>query len=194
VDALKDEAAKNRQLAFLGIVTQAKSFVILIDMSGSMEDYDQLMARTVSELLGQMDSDYRCQIIGFQGHVQGEVKPTLTPWQTPNQLAPMTDPNIESAKQFSTSLIGHFQGGTPTYLALRTALDYPAEAIFLMTDGEPTDIEDWRAIVRQITRENGGRKKIFSVAIGDYRKIPDLVDFLDALSKENGGKFLGVSD
>jgi hypothetical protein len=53
VDALKDEAAKNRQLAFLGIVTQAKSFVILIDMSGSMEDYDQLMARTVSELLGQ---------------------------------------------------------------------------------------------------------------------------------------------
>jgi hypothetical protein len=194
VDALKDEAAKNRQLAFLGIVTQAKSFVILIDMSGSMKDYDHLMARTVGELLGQMDNGYRCQIIGFQGHVEGEVKPALIPWQPPIQLVPMTDPNIESAKQFSNSLIGHFQGGTPTYLALRTALDYPAEAIFLMTDGEPTDIEDWRAIVRQITIKNGGTKKIFCVAIGDYRKFPDLVEFLDVLSRQNNGKFLGVSD
>jgi len=194
VDALRAESSKNRQLAFLGIVTQSKSFVILIDMSGSMKDFDHLVRKTLGELLGQMDATYRCQIIGFQGHVQDRMPPTLTAWQPAGQLAPMDDTNMPVALAFADSLIGRFASGTPTYLALQTALGYDAEAIFLLTDGEPNDIEDWREINSRITRENAGRKKIYTVALGDYRKLPDLVSFLDELSRENGGKFLGVSD
>jgi uncharacterized protein YegL len=96
--------------------------------------------------------------------------------------------------KFVEQLEGDFDGGTPTYLVLNKALDYDTEAIFLLTDGEPTDIEYWPEIVKRITQENGGRKAIFSIALGYYRKLPELVDFLDALSKENNGKFLGVSD
>jgi uncharacterized protein YegL len=77
---------------------------------------------------------------------------------------------------------------------LSTALAYPAEAIFLLTDGEPTDIENGWEIVSRITQENSGRKKIYSIAVGNYRKLPELVAFLDELSSQNGGKFLGVSD
>lgn len=194
VDALRAESSRNRQLAFLGIVTQAKSFVILVDMSKSMEDYDHLARKILGELVGQMDGGYRCQIIGFQGHVKDRMQPTLTAWQPTGQLAAMNDAARNAALAFGDSLVGRFASGTPTYLALQTALNYDVEAIFILTDGEPTDIQDWSEINTRITRENAGRKKIYTVAVGNYRRLPDLVSFLDELSRKNGGKFLGVSD
>ena len=194
VQELESEVEKSRRLAFLGIVTRSKSFVILLDTSGSMEDYDKLVARTVGELLSQMGDAYRCQLIGFQGDARDALHPTLTEWQPAGELAPMTPENIASAKAFAKRLVGKFRSGTPTYLALETALRYPAEAIFLLTDGAPTDVDHWSTIVYNITRANAGKKKIFCVAIGDYRADPALVEFLDTLAKTNGGKFLGVSD
>ena len=71
---------------------------------------------------------------------------------------------------------------------------HQGQPLVFATDGEPNDIESWQEINSRITRENAGRKKIYTVAIGNYRKLPDLVSFLDELSRENGGKFLGVSD
>jgi uncharacterized protein YegL len=194
LQAQQAEAERNRQLAFLGIVTEAKSFVILLDMSGSMREYEGITRKTLGELLGQMNDNYRCQIIGFQGHAETNIKPTLRAWQTPNNLASMTKQNTAAALTFADGLIAQFRGGTPTYLALETALRYDSEAIFLMTDGEPNDIEDWQEIVRRITRLNGGRKKIYSIAIGEYRKAPELGLFLEELARKNSGKFLGVSD
>lgn len=192
---LRLEAERNRQLAFLGIVTKAKSFVVLIDLSKSMSDYQHLMLRTVSELIGQMDKSNTCQILTFQGHVSDwQRPPRLMNWAPKGEMRSMDEANKESAMAFVEGLEGKFDGGTPTYLVLNEALKYDAEAIFLLTDGEPTDIEYWPEIVKRISQENGGRKAIFSVALGYYRKLPELVDFLDALSKENDGKFLGVSD
>jgi hypothetical protein len=193
-DAMSTESSRNRQLAFLGIVSDAKTFVILVDMSGSMKDYDHLVRKTLAEIVDQMDGAYQCQIIGFQGHLQDRMQPTLTTWQPAGRLAMMDDPNRAAALKFGDSLTGQFASGTPTYLALSTALGYPAEAIFLLTDGEPTDIENGWEIVSRITQENSGRKKIYSIAVGNYRKLPELVAFLDELSSQNGGKFLGVSD
>jgi len=189
------EAAKNRQLAFLGIVTKAKSFVVLIDMSKSMRDYQHLMLRTVDELIGQMDTSNSCQFITFQGHVSDtRIPPKLTTWANPGTLRVMDDANRSSATEFVHGLEGRFDGGTPTYQVLNAALEYDADAIFLLTDGEPTDLDYWQDIVVRITKENGGRKSIYSIALGYYRKLPELVDFLDTLSKENNGKFLGVSE
>lgn len=194
LDALRAEASKNRQLAFLGIVSTAKSFVILVDMSKSMNDYEHLVRKTLGELLEQMDESYRVQIIGFQGHAQDRVLPKLTEWQPAGSLAPMNAGNIKSALNFGDHLLGNFDGGTPTYLALHTALKYDAEAIFILTDGEPTDIKDGQEIITRITKENTERKKIYTVAVGNYRKLPELVSFLEGLSQKNQGKFLGVSD
>jgi hypothetical protein len=192
---LRLETERNRQLAFLGIITKAKSFVVLIDLSKSMSDYQHLMLRTVGELIGQMDESNTCQILTFQGHVSDwQRPPRLMSWAPKGDLRSMDEANKQSAMDFVESLEGKFDGGTPTYMVLNEALRYDAEAIFLLTDGEPTDIEYWQEIVKRITQENGGRKAIFSVALGYYRKLPELVDFLDALSKENDGKFLGVSD
>lgn len=194
------EEEKQKLLAFLGIVTEAKSFVVLFDMSGSMESFEELAKKTMSDLLAQMDSTYQCQIIGFQGHAKHPViPPTLTSWQPPRNTVAMDATNVQMAEEFCARLAGNVRGGTPTYMALVEALNYPVEAIFLMTDGEPNDFENgsellWPTIVERITSLNAGQKKIFCVAIGYYRKREDFVDFLDALSRENGGKFIGVSD
>jgi hypothetical protein len=202
VEKEKDEKEDKKQklLAFLGIVTEAKSFVVLVDMSGSMEDYEELAQRTIDDLLGQMDDSYQCQIIGFQGHATDNVTPpTLTSWQAPGTTAAMDQGNIALAKDFSARILANVRGGTPTYMALVEALSYPVEAIFLLSDGEPNDFENgmeilWPDIVSRITKLNAGQKKIFCVALGYYRKKEDFVDFLDALSKENGGRFIGVGD
>ena len=111
----------------------------------------------------------------------------------------MDQANLEQAKEFSSRLLDNVRGGTPTYMALVEALTYPVEAVFLLTDGEPNDFENgmeipWPEIITRVTNLNGGQKKIFCVALGYYRKKEDFVDFLDALSKENGGKFIGVGD
>jgi Mg-chelatase subunit ChlD len=192
LEAQEADSARNRQLAFLGIVTECKSFVILLDMSGSMNEYEHLARKTLSELVGQMNDQYHCQIIGYQGDQANQV--ITTQWQQDGKLASMSPSNVTSALAFGDSLIGNFGGSTPTFHALKTALNYNAEAIFIMTDGEPTDVDDWKSIVHQITRMNNGSKKIYSVAIGNYRAKPELVEFLEELARKNKGKFLGVSD
>jgi hypothetical protein len=192
LEAQEADSARNRQLAFLGIVTECKSFVILLDMSGSMNEYEHLARKTLSELIGQMNDQYQCQIIGYQGDQANQV--ITTQWQQDGKLASMSPSNVTSALAFGDSLIGNFGGSTPTFHALKMALNYNAEAIFIMTDGEPTDVDDWKSLVHQITRLNNGSKKIYSVAIGNYRAKPELVEFLEELAKKNKGKFLGVSD
>ncbi len=42
--------------------------------------------------------------------------------------------------------------------------------------------------------KNSGKKKIYCVAIGKYRKEAKLVEFLEELARSNSGKFLGFSD
>jgi hypothetical protein len=41
--------------------------------------------------------------------------------------------------------------------------------------------------------KNSGKKKIYCVAIGKYRKEAKLVEFLEEIARLNSGKFLGVS-
>lgn len=194
LEAERAESERKRQIAFLGIVSEAKSFVILLDMSGSMQSYEHLMRKTLGELLDQMDGAYRCQIIGFQGHDETPIPVELHEWQKPTNLAAMDARGKADALGFGDKLMAQFQGGTPTFRALQSALAYSSDAIFLMTDGAPNDIEDWQEIVNRITELNRGRKKIYCVAIGEYRRSPELVSFLDELSRKNSGKFLGVSD
>ena len=61
-----------------------------------------------------------------------------------------------------------------------------------MSDGAPTD-NPIQEILDDITRVNGGRMEIDTVAIGDYNKYPPLVLFLQELAKRNRGAFTGVS-
>lgn len=176
------------EFSILGLATQAKSFVIVIDMSGSMLSYSALMIKSVLEVLEPLDESNEFAIIGYQGN------PSPVLWNYPDgtDLIQATPENLEVARAFTQSLARRFSGSTPTHFALMSAMQYSAKSIILMSDGEPDNSPAF--IIQDIASLNRlRRKEIHTVAIGDYTQNRGLVMFLQELAKQNGGDFVGVS-
>ncbi len=176
------------EFSILGLATEVKSFVIVIDMSGSMLQYEELMVRSVLEILKPLDETNQFAIIGYHGNPQ----PVL--WSFPNgtKLLPATKENLKLAEAFTLSLVRKFVGSTPTHFALQAALEYPASAVILMSDGEPNSPPGF--IIQNISELNQFRRtEIHTVAIGDYTHNRNLVLFMQTLARVNGGDFVGVS-
>ena len=183
-----EELVASVDFSILGLVTEAKSFVIVIDMSGSMLAYSDLMIKTVLELLEPLDETNQVAIIGFQG----DPSPVL--WNYPNrsQLMKATPENLRQAGEFAIGLASRFAGSTPTLAALQAALEYKADAIILLSDGQPDDNPAF--IIQDISGKNRFLKmEIHTVAIGDYTENRSLVMFMQTLAKQNNGDFVGVS-
>jgi len=176
------------EFSILGLATEVKSFVIVVDMSGSMLQYEDLMVNSVLEVLEPLDESNEFAIIGYHGNPQ----PVL--WSFPNNrgLVPATRENLELATSFTQSLVRKFVGSTPTHFALQAALEYPSSAIILMSDGEPNTPPGF--IIGSITELNRIRQtEIHTVAIGDYTHNRNLVLFMQTLARLNSGDFVGVS-
>ncbi|MEE4218935.1 MAG: vWA domain-containing protein [Xanthomonadales bacterium] len=176
------------EFSILGLASEKKSFVIVIDMSGSMLSYTDLMVESVLDMLEPLDESNEFAIIGYQGN------PSPTLWSFPDRsgLVQATPANLDDAKNFVLSLARRFSGSTPTHYAVLSALQYPAEAVILLSDGEPDNAPGF--IIQDITGLNRyENKEIHTVAIGDYTQNRGLVMFLQTLAKQNGGDFVGVS-
>jgi hypothetical protein len=175
------------EFSILGLATEAKTFVIVVDMSGSMLSYTELMIKSVQEVLEPLDESNQFAIMGYQGN------PAPVLWTYPDRgLVQATPENLDSAREFTRSLARRFSGSTPTHYALLSALEYPAEAVILMSDGEPDNAPGF--ILQDIAGLNRyENKEIHTVAIGDYTQNRGLVMFLQTLARQNGGDFVGVS-
>jgi len=175
------------EFSILGLATEAKTFVIVVDMSGSMLSYTELMIKSVQEVLEPLDETNQFAIMGYQGN------PAPVLWTYPNRgLIQATPENLDSAREFTRSLARRFSGSTPTHYALLSALEYPAESVILMSDGEPDNAPGF--ILQDIAGLNRyENKEIHTVAIGDYTQNRGLVMFLQTLAQQNGGDFVGVS-
>lgn len=176
------------KFSILGLSSQVKSFVLVIDMSGSMLSYEDLMVRSVFEVLEPLDESMQFAIVGYQGNPEPQI------WRYPgeNRMLSATQENLEQARVYTQTLGRRFEGSTPTDFALQAALDYPASAIILMSDGAPNSPPGY--ILEKITRLNQIRQtEIHTVAIGDYTHDRNLVMFLQTLSRLNYGDFVGVS-
>jgi hypothetical protein len=176
------------EFSILGLATQVKSFVIIIDMSGSMLQYEKLMIESVLEILKPLDETNQFAIIGYHGNPQ----PVLWSFPTGNKLLPASKENLQLATSFTQSLVRKFVGSTPTHFALQAALEYPSSAIILLSDGEPNSPPGF--IIENITQLNQFRRtEIHTVAIGEYTHNRNLVLFMQTLARLNGGDFVGVS-
>jgi hypothetical protein len=175
------------EFSILGLATEAKSFVIVVDMSGSMLSFSELMIKSVLEVLEPLDSSNEFAIIGYQGN------PAPVLWTYPDRgLVQATPANLDTAREFTRSLARRFSGSTPTHYALLSALQYPADAIILMSDGEPDNAPGF--IIQDIATLNRyENKEVHTVAIGDYTQNRGLVMFLQTLAHQNDGDFVGVS-
>ena len=176
------------EFSILGIASEVKSFVIVIDMSGSMLAYEDLMIESVLEILKPLDESNNFAIVGYHGNPQ----PLLWRFPTGNKLLTANKENIELAEAFTQSLVRKFVGSTPTHFALQAALEYPSSAVILMSDGEPNTPPGF--IIENITQSNQFRQtEIHTVAIGDYTHNRNLVLFMQTLARLNNGDFVGVS-
>ncbi len=187
-EQLEKQIENSVKFALLGITTKANSFIVVMDMSGSMEQYTDIMKKTVHQIMEPLTNKNKFQIIGYQG---GNSGPDLHSWQTPYNIADMTPGNKTKADRFVSDMSQKYGGGTPTWKALDEALNYDADAIILLTDGAPDSKAD--KIINDITRKNSGKKEIHTVALGDYNSDKSLVDFLMELAKQNRGGFVGIS-
>ncbi len=176
------------EFSILGLASESKSFVIVVDMSGSMINYQDLMIRSVLDILAPLNESNEFAIVGYQGNPQ----PVL--WRFPGgeSLLRATPDNLHQAREFTRGLARKFVGSTPTHFALQAAMEYPASAIILMSDGEPNSPPGF--IIENISNRNQFRQtELHTVAIGDYTHNRNLVLFLQTLSRLNNGDFVGVS-
>jgi hypothetical protein len=176
------------EFSILGLASEAKSFVIVIDMSGSMINYADLMLRSILDILEPLDESNRFAFVGFHGN------PMPALWRFPGDgsLLQATEENLLQAREYARSLTRKFVGTTPTHFALQAALEYPSSAVILMSDGEPNTPPGF--IIQDITALNQFRQtEIHAVAIGDYTHNRNLVLFMQTLARLNNGDFVGVS-
>jgi len=153
------------EFSILGLATESKSFVIVVDMSGSMLSYTDLMVKSVLEVLEPLDDSNDFAIIGYQGNPS----PVLWTYPDGGGLAQGTPVNLDAARGFVQSLARRFAGSTPTHYAVLSAMQYPADAVILMSDGEPDNAPGF--IIQDITGLNRyENKEIHTVAIGDYKR------------------------
>lgn len=176
------------EFSLLGINTDQKSFVIVVDLSGSMDAYANLMIRSVLEILQPLDDSNEFAILGYSG--MGSTR--IMTFPSASRMATGSAENLSRAAAFTRNLADNFGGSTPTHGALLRALQYPADAVILISDGAPDG--NPATIMEDVSRLNARlRKEIHTVALGDYTGDRDLVLFLQGLARRNGGDFVGVS-
>lgn len=201
---------KNRKTALLGIETKAKSFAIVIDLSGSIKgggrgggrDWRPTVERYVNRLLNSLDDDAKVQLIGYHTVVtNNRLREDYIVHPRQGQTVTLNDRSRTVAKNRVKSMLRAAGGGTPTLGALLLAMRQPVEAIILISDGVPTPTVARRVsksqlrqhrlrVVRDVTRTNGQRREIHAVAVGPFWDNPDLLDFLLEITVKNKGQLI----
>ena len=172
------------EFSILGLGTDKKDVVIVVDMSGSMTNHSSKVIAAINEILDQMTPEHRFAIIGYRGG------PIYSTYPSNGRQTAVTVSSITGAREFVRRLPRKFGGGTPTNSAMMKALDLNPEAIILMSDGAPDDAGQ-RQIVSNVTRKNRGKAEIHTVAIGDYTEDQKLTLFLQEMALNNDGDFVG---
>jgi len=180
---------------FLGLKTDKKRILFLVDMNKYLAVHESLVRRTVIRAMESLQSGYEFAILGFQQQDSG---PKYFRWPADGSLASMTDRARSDATAFLGSLSKKFEGSSSLINAFNVAFQSPADAIVLISDGLPNpafnnNLSPGR-LVRSITVSNSKAKEIHSVTVGDYFKYRGTIEFMESLARANGGSFLALSD
>ncbi len=171
---------------YYGLPVRARRLVFVIDISGSMHGPRLDMAkRELTSVIGKMPPKNDFSIVVFDHQV--------IVWQ--RDLIPATPANKDSAMQY----VGRLQsrGRTATYDALDAAFRFDAEAIFFLTDGEPTcgRVVDPTQITNLVTQANRLRRlSIYTIGLapGPVGSVFDA--FLKTLAEQNYGSYRRVDE
>ena len=172
------------EFSILGLATNKKEVVVVVDMSGSMRSHRDNVERALNEILDVLKPDNRFAIIGYRGG------PTYDDFPRGGTFTRADANSVSQARRFVDGLSRRFGGGTPTQSAMVRALNMRPEAVILISDGAPDDGSPGE-IIANVRNQNRGRAEIHTVAIGDYTTDKALTLFLQELAVQNRGDFVG---
>ena len=189
------EGSNQVTFRFLGLKTDRKRILFLVDMNAFLAGHEALVRRTVIRGMESLQSGYEFAIMGFQQQDSG---PVYYRWPADGGLAGMTDRSRAQAVGFLQGLSRKFEGSSSLLSAFEQAFRSPADAIILVSDGLPNPAFNENlspgSLVRRITRANSGGKEIHAVTVGDYFKYRGTVEFMESLARANAGGFLALAE
>jgi hypothetical protein len=204
------QQAANR---FAGVDLHGRRVVLLVDRSGSMAAVDARtsdpqkwpeLCRTVGHVLHSLPEAEKFQLIVFSDEV-------AYPLGKEGEWLPKTP---ESGRQVEAALLRvPPEGNTNLYAGMAAAFRFKSQGldtIFLFSDGlpnvgpglppnPPPDEPSQSALLGKHLRDqlrtqwNKDAPKVRIHSIGFFYESPNLGAFLWALSRENGGSFVGMS-
>lgn len=179
---------------FLGLKTDKTRILVLVDMNKYLADHEALVAKTVIRALDSLKSGYEFGILGFQ---QLDSGPRYHRFPENGGLLAMNPANRAQAKRFAHQLAGKFAGSSSLRDAFAQALETPAEALILLSDGLPNPAYNGglppRALIQDIVLANTRGVEIHAVTIGDYFKYKGTVEFMENLARASSGGFLALA-
>jgi hypothetical protein len=189
------EGSNQVTFRFLGLKTDKKRILFLVDMNKFLAGHETLVRRTVIRAMESLQSGYEFAILGFQQQDKG---PEYYRWPADGTLVNMTDQARSDAKVFLQTLSRKFEGSSSLLDAFNVAFQSPADAIILISDGLPNpafnnNLSPGR-LVRSITVSNSKGVEVHAVTVGDYFKYRGTIEFMESLARANGGSFLALSE
>ena len=170
--------------SYYGLPLYARRVVFVIDISGSMAGPRLAMAqRELTSVVSGLPEDASLGLVAFSTQV--------LPWR--KELAGATQANKQDAYRFINRLMA--RGRTATYDALEVAFHYDAEAIYLLSDGDPNHgkIVNPAGIIMAISGPNRGRRvSIYTIGIAPGAAEGANELFMKTLADQNFGLYKRV--
>ncbi len=169
------------EASFLGLHDKGKSFIFLIDCSGSMANHSALrVAKSeVKTTLAGLESTQKFQILFFnERHYLLRIRNDQT-----NKLYLANDINRTLANQFINGIQANL--GTKRITAIRRGLAMKPEVLFLLTDADnPLSARD----LSEIKKLNKSKTRIHCIEFG---KGSQLIrgNYLQRLAQQNKGSY-----
>ena len=194
VDIEEEEGRNLVTFRFLGLKTDQKRILFLVDMNRFLAAHEPLVRESVLRAMESLQEGYEFAIMGFQQQDQG---PVYHRWPEGGGLVPMNARNRSDARAFLRDISGRFEGSSSVLDAFDRAFESEAGAIVLFSDGLPNPAFNngltAGPLVRAITVANRRQQEIHAVTLGDYFKYRGTVEFMESLARANGGGFLALS-
>ena len=189
---------------FMGIPTDAKSIVYILDFSSSMRNEDGREKLLKSELAKSIQSlrdgcQFTVILFGISPangaklvaspNKSGTVFTNALPMPPSGEWLAATPSNRDSAIRWVTQHESDPAAGSGTWDSMRIALLMKPEVIFLLTDGE-FDSSDIGMLRDEITAGNSGLlTKINTIAFASENDVPSL----QTIAQENNGFYRRVT-
>jgi VWA domain-containing protein len=220
ISALEDMRRRLSKIEFVGITTQKKRILILLDLSGSMKSHWSTLLAVAKGIVGVLpEEDCQFNVMGFTTGIPDNRVVALSPDRV---LQPVTDGTVNTALRAINRMVNDYahpgskhQGGTPTEEALEYAFSFvdragrDIEAIFLVTDGAPNscltkkggkpDPEGMRGFLDWVRRIKDDRARsgkspieVHCLGVGEaFYENKEFRGLLKQLSREMGGTCAG---